>query len=78
MCATILYRKWIRGRLYPKAARTGGGWQTGQYYYMMGSSTGWYAAAEFGPGWTYGSTTAPWAAPSGDDWAELAVAYSLP
>ncbi len=23
MCATILYRKWIRGRLYPKAARTG-------------------------------------------------------
>ena len=23
MCATVLYRKWIRGRLYPKAARTG-------------------------------------------------------
>jgi hypothetical protein len=23
LCATVLYRKWIKGRLYPKAARTG-------------------------------------------------------
>ncbi len=23
MCATVLYTKWIKGKLYPKAARTG-------------------------------------------------------
>jgi hypothetical protein len=23
LCATVFYKKWIRGRLYPKAARTG-------------------------------------------------------
>ena len=23
MCATVFYKKWIRGKLYPKAARTG-------------------------------------------------------
>jgi hypothetical protein len=23
MCAIVLYRKWTKGRLYPKAARTG-------------------------------------------------------
>ena len=60
------------------AAETVSGWQTGQYYYMIGDNTGWFAATEIGPGWTNGSTTAPWAAPSGGDWAELVVAYSPP
>ena len=23
MCATVFYKKWVRGKLYPKAARTG-------------------------------------------------------
>ncbi len=23
MCATVYYRKWVKGRIYPKAARTG-------------------------------------------------------
>ena len=23
MCATVYYKKWIRGKLYPRAARTG-------------------------------------------------------
>ena len=60
------------------AASTSGNWSPGQYYYMVGTNTGWYAATEFAPGWTYGSTSAPWAAPSGGDWAELVVAYSPP
>jgi len=23
LCATVFYKKWVRGKLYPKAARTG-------------------------------------------------------
>ncbi len=59
-------------------AESAGGWSTGQYYYMIGSNWGWYAATEFAPAWQHGSTTAPWAGSGGAAWAELAVAYSPP
>ena len=60
------------------AAETVSGWQPGQYYFMIGGNTGWSAATEFGPGWANGNTYVPWAAPSGGNWAELAIDYVHP
>lgn len=56
-----------------------GTWGPGQYYYLIGTNTGWFAATEYSPAWQQGSTTAPFTASIGaHNWAELAVAYSPP